>query len=242
VKPGMTLIVHSSLSSLGWVSGSSVAVVQALMDVVTEAGTIVMPAQAGDYSDPAKWCSPPVPEEWWQIIYDHMPAFDPQITPAYSMGKIAETFRTWPGTIRSNHPMDSFTAWGKHAHDITAHHLLEYGLGEGSPLSRMYALDGWVLLLGVGYDSNTSFHLAEYRAPGSVQITQGSPIYEDGERVWKKYRDIDIDSDIFPEVGAEFEQTGAVKIGTVGSAETRLFAQRPAIDFATQWFTRKRRL
>ncbi len=41
VTPGMTLIVHSSLSSLGWVCGGPVAVVQALMDVVTPEGTLV---------------------------------------------------------------------------------------------------------------------------------------------------------------------------------------------------------
>jgi aminoglycoside 3-N-acetyltransferase len=34
----MTLEVHSSLSTLGWVCGGPVALVQALMDVVTETG------------------------------------------------------------------------------------------------------------------------------------------------------------------------------------------------------------
>src|SRR5712691_1567855 len=43
VEAGMTLEVHSSLSTLGWVCGGPVAVVQALMDVVTETGTLLMP-------------------------------------------------------------------------------------------------------------------------------------------------------------------------------------------------------
>jgi aminoglycoside 3-N-acetyltransferase len=43
VVAGMTLIVHSSLRALGWVSGGSVAVVQALMDVISSEGTLVMP-------------------------------------------------------------------------------------------------------------------------------------------------------------------------------------------------------
>ncbi|MBW4644836.1 MAG: AAC(3) family N-acetyltransferase [Goleter apudmare HA4340-LM2] len=42
LKPGMTVIVHSSLSSLGWVCGGSVAVVQALTDVITPQGNLVM--------------------------------------------------------------------------------------------------------------------------------------------------------------------------------------------------------
>ncbi|TME55659.1 MAG: AAC(3) family N-acetyltransferase, partial [Chloroflexi bacterium] len=76
VEAGMTLIMHSSLKSLGWVCGGPVAVLQALMDVVTPSGTIVVPTQTGEYSDPAQWQHPPVPESWRQIIYDTMPAFD----------------------------------------------------------------------------------------------------------------------------------------------------------------------
>ena len=241
VTPGMTLLVHSSLSSLGWVSGGPVAVVQALMDVLTLEGTLVMPSHSGGNSDPAKWENPPVPEAWWQVIYDTMPPFDPQTTPTYHMGAVAETFRTWHGTLRSNHPTDSFAALGRNAALITEHHSLAYGLGENSPLAHVYDLDGYVLLLGVGYDRNTSFHLAEYRAPGVVQTELGAPILENGERVWKRYADIEIDSDIFPEIGADMErETHIAKIGKVGSATVRYFPQRPAVDYALTWLTRKR--
>jgi aminoglycoside 3-N-acetyltransferase len=96
-------------------------------------------------------------------------------------------------------------------------------------------------MLGTNYDTCTSLHLAEYRAPGAVEIMQGSPIIENGQRVWKQYPDIELDSDIFPEIGSEFEQAGQIKVAQIGSATTRLFRQRPAIDFATQWFTRRRK-
>jgi len=83
-------------------------------------------------------------------------------------------------------------------------------------------------------------HLAEYRAPGSKQIMLGAPVLEDGQRVWKKYRDIEIDSDIFPEIGADFEQTGQVRVAKVGSADTRLFRQRQVVDFTQEWLTARR--
>lgn len=242
VRPGMTLIVHSSLSSLGWVCGGAPTVVRALMDVITEDGTLVMPTHTGNYSDPANWSNPPVPQSWWEIIYESMPAFDPATTPSYLMGAIAENFRTTPGVLRSNHPQVSFAAWGKHAQQITAQHALAYGLGEQSPLARIYDLDGYILLLGVGYDRNTSFHLAEYRSPGITEVTLGAPITENGQRVWKNFPDIDIDSDIFPQIGERFEATGLVQRSLIGRADSRLLPQRPAIDFAVQWYRENRPL
>jgi aminoglycoside 3-N-acetyltransferase len=240
VKAGMTLEVHSSLSQLGWVCGGPVAVVQALMDVVTETGTLLMPTHSTNYTDPAKWSNPPVPQSWWPLLYEQMPAFDARITPSWLMGQVVETFRTWPGVLRSSHPAVSFAAWGRHAQTITANHSLDNGLGEQSPLARLYDLDGYVLLLGVSYESCTSLHLAEYRAPLSKPLTEGSPILENGQRVWKTYQDIELDSDQFPEIGAAFEEMGLVKTGPVGSAQAKLLPQRPAVDFATEWLTRKR--
>ena len=232
---GMTVLVHSSMSQIGYVPGSSVTVIQALQEVLTTAGTLVMPTHTGGYSDPAPWRHPPAPEAWHQIIRDTMPAFDPLLTPTRMMGAIPELFRTWPGVYRSNHPHDSFAAWGRHAVAITSDHALAYGLGEGSPLARIYDLDGYVLLLGVGHGNNTSFHLAEIRAKVGKIVQQGAPIWLNGRRVWQPYEDIDYDADCFPKIGADLEQEHPVRIGMVGLAECRLFSQKMAVDFATQW-------
>jgi aminoglycoside 3-N-acetyltransferase len=88
---------------------------------------------------------PPVPEAWWPVIRDHMPGFDPQITPSQGVGALPEVVRM----------LMSFAAIGPQAEPITAGHVLESGLGKGSPLARLYELDAAILLLGVGHASNT---------------------------------------------------------------------------------------
>jgi aminoglycoside 3-N-acetyltransferase len=235
VEPGMTLLAHSSLSSIGWVNGGAIAVIQALQDALTPNGTLVMPTHSGDLSDPALWENPPVPEPWWAIIRETMPPFDPKSTPTRGMGRIPESFRDMPGVFRSNHPAMSFAAIGGHAERIIADHSLNYPLGEDSPLARIYELNGWVILLGVGFESNTSFHLAEYRVPNPPTEQLGAPLLEDGKQTWATYQDVKLNADPFIKLGKCFEEDVKTMKGNVGSAIARLFRQREAVDYATRW-------
>lgn len=148
VAPGDTLLVHASLSSLGWVSGGAVAVIDALLQAVEPQGTIVMPAQSAGLTEPASWGAPPVPASWHQTIRETMPAYDPGTTPTRDMGRVAELFRNWPGALRSDHPSASFAALGPLSGQIIGHHDLADPLGEGSPLGALYSHDAKVLPIG----------------------------------------------------------------------------------------------
>lgn len=89
IKTGMTLIVHSSLSKIGFVSGGAQTVVQALKEVLGEEGTLIMPTHSADVSDPAEWHNPSVPKEWIEALQETMPAFEPDKTSAFLWGKLS---------------------------------------------------------------------------------------------------------------------------------------------------------
>lgn len=238
VEPGVALLVHSSLRQIGWTVGGAESVVQVLMDVLTPEGTLVMPTFSGQLSDPAVWQSPPAPPDWIEAIRTHMPPFDPARTPTRDMGRIVEAFRTWPGVRRSTHPVQSCAAWGRHAEYLVESHPLDWPLGDRSPLGRHYDLDGQVLLIGVGYDRNSSLHLAETRAKYRRQITRSVPVgRKDGSVDWIEIKDVDDDlGRLFPELGASFDETGHVRFGMLGGADCRLMSQRALADFAVSWF------
>lgn len=243
IRSGQTIMVHTSLSSLGFVCGGAQVVIEALLETVGPDGTIMMPTQSWKNLDPVTGVHWEEPEDWWPLIRAHWPAYQKEITPTNTMGAVAEMFRTWPGTLRSDHPARSVAANGRYAADLTANHDLSNIFGDDSPIGRLYALDGYVLLIGVGYDKNTSLHLADVRAsyPGKHNCTEYSAMMENGKRVWKEYDTLFVDGEDFDDIGKAFEQVHTVRKVTLGNGTLTLMRQRELVDFAVDWIEQNRK-
>ena len=240
---GATVIVHTSMSRLGWIAGGAQAVIGALLDPIGPRGTLVMPTHSGQLTDPAGWRAPPVPESWWETIREELPPYDPARTPTRSMGAVAESFRAYPGVRRSAHPHVSFAALGPAADSIVGEHPLGSMFGERSPLARLYDVDAQVLLAGVGHGNNTAIHLGEYRAnfPGKRTGTEGAPMLVDGERRWVRFEEILPDDGDFAVLGEDFaRETGEERRGALGWGEGRLMRVRAIVDYAEGWLARHR--
>lgn len=239
IQEGMTLEVHAALSSFGFVVGGSQTIVDALMETVGYDGTLVMPLQDSNNTEPSYWQNPPVERELWNEVRSSIPAFKPDESEFGFMGAIPNNLNRRPGAYRSYHPSCGFVTYGKYGKLIAHTHSLDFPFGEQSPLATMYGLPSYVVLLGVGYDNCTGLHLGECRSNVRPILLQGGAIEENGYRKWVKYLDYDLDSDEFVEIGKEMERKGLVKTGRVGESRSLFFKFAEAVDFCCEYLKEK---
>ncbi len=211
VLPGMRMLLHSSLSSIGYVEGGADAVIDAILEVLGPGGTLLVPTLTG--SEDLSPANPPI--------------FDPTNTPCWT-GRIPETLRARPGAIRSLHPTHSVAAIGAQAIDLTADHARSVTpCDEFSPYGKLANLPGsYIMLLGVSHQSNTTFHHVEEFAGVEYHIQPGfvqARIVRNGEQTRRhvmlhRYgyaRD-------FTRMEPLFVERGIQRNGRIGSADVRL--------------------
>lgn len=244
IQPGQCLLVHASLSSIGQVAGGASTVTAALRSALGSTGTLVVPTGTPDNSDTSRVYLARIagmtPEQAAQFR-SAMPPFDPATTPSTGAGRIAETVRMSPDAIRSAHPQTSFAAVGPAARLLMQNHELDCHLGEASPLGRLYQEDAWILMLGVGYEACTALHLAEYRySPDPPRRIYRCVVAFGDQPRWCEFEDVILDDSDLLDIGLDFDRTGKVKRGRIGSADCRLMRMTDVVDFATQWLSQHR--
>ena len=219
IQTGDTILVHSSLKSLGPVNGSSITVIEALLEAISPEGTLLMPSfQAG--------------AEFYLV--DRGCRFEIKNTPS-DCGVITETFRKMPGTIRSLNPTHCTAGYGPLARKLlSGHEKCRISVGCGSPYHRLAQRNSKILLLGVTHTVNTMLHL--------VENTNGAPTICRHE-----YQPVVVDVDgremvvpMFPHmpglprnyqrVDPLLAAAGIQTIGRVGQAEARLIQTMPMVE------------
>lgn len=240
---GQVVMLHASVKAIGWVVGGPDVVIQALLDVLTSEGTLMMLVSWED----SPYELPEWPKERQQAYLDECPPFDPARSRAFRAWSIlTEYLRTWPGACRSANPDKSFAAVGKHARMLTENHHLSYGYGPDSPLGRLCELNGKVLLLGSPLADVTLLHLSEHiaRVPDKPVVHYRMPILRNGSRQWVEVEEFDTNrpigpgEDYFEAIMTELLASGQGKWGKVGMADSYLFDAATLSRFAIAWLER----
>lgn len=154
IRKGDTLLVHSSLSSFGYVEGGTQTVIEALLASVGISGNVFVPTLTGKPSD-----GPTNP-----------PVFDVKKSPCWT-GIIPSEFMKLPDAKRSLHPTHSVAGIGPLVdYLIKGHEDSLTPCGKDSLYIKIAEIGGYILLLGVTMDSNTTIHSAEELANVSYHL------------------------------------------------------------------------
>lgn len=218
VRPGTRVVVHSSMRAVGPVPGGPAALAQALVDAVGPDGLVLAPT----------------------FTYDS-PRFDPAGTPGRT-GAVGEALRLRPDAVRSLHPFYSVAAVGAGAATLCAGHELVPGTGIDSPLDRLAADGGQVLLLGVGHIANTTGHVGEFHAhapyldiPFDPDWPVAAEIHRpDGDVLRVAYDRFAGCSRTFGVLERPLRERGAIRDGLVGRAAAQLVAGAAVVEEAAK--------
>ena len=240
------VLVHCSMNRIGVVRGGPGTLLAAIRAVIGPQGTVVVPTQTADNSTTSRYYRSAVRDmtrRQRKRYVERLPGFHRDRTPSFRMGRLAEFVRQHPESVRSDHPQTSFAAIGPSAATLMARHDLASHLGDESPLAALYDAGGHCLLLGVGYDTCTALHLAEYRLPPGVPVRTKQYrcfVARGNRRKSVVFRAVDLDDSCFPELGVQLDAEPFVRSGQVGDTTARLIPVRPAVEYAIDWLARRR--
>lgn len=237
MEKGMEVMAHSSMKSLGFVVNGALDVIDALLEVIGEEGTLLMPSHTGQLTDPAGWKNPPIPSEYIETVRHCMRHFDLKTTPIRNRGVIPQVFLTYPGVCRSHHPLNSVIAKGRQAANFTQEHALHASEGMESPIGRLYERDGFVILIGVTLARCTAIHLAEFIADVTYLKKNSLKVLlrgKDGNNEFVRLERYPGDSEHFDKVRRDFQNKGIFKDVNFRSGKLVFFPIKPVVDFVVR--------
>jgi aminoglycoside 3-N-acetyltransferase len=249
IEPGDVVMLHTKLSSLGYVIGGADTVVEGLLERLGASGTlVVMTGWEHDAYHLEDW-----PPDLQEAYRRDPPAFDPELSEAArDYGRLPERIRTWPGARHSSHPECRFSAIGRMAEWITADQPKNHPYGPGSPLAKLVEVGGSVLMLGAPLDTITLLHHAEElaRVPGKRFVHYSCPVRTPAGIEWVDIEDIETsvgalpyeqvvgERDAFEVIAEEALAARIGKTGSIGESRSILFPARDLVDFGVAWIER----
>jgi aminoglycoside N3'-acetyltransferase len=246
IRRGQALMVHASLRAIGPVEGGAGGMIRALDAAVGRTGGVMMVLGA---RDDWAWVNDRPESERAALLAEAEP-FDAARTPADpDVGRLAEVFRTTPGTLVTDHPEGRFGARGSLARTLLEDQPWDDYYGPGSPLERLCRLNGAVLRLGADPNTVTLLHYAEYLAAvpakrrllrhrrvlgpdGPAIRTVGSLDDSDGIVAWPG-------EDYFTLILQDYLAAGHGARDRVGQAASELLDARDLVAYAAVWMERR---
>lgn len=228
IRKGMVVFVEANILKYNNIVGGNRTLIEALQEIITYDGCIICSGKTPYNKDLLSCGKVDVSFDKIEDIRQSIPPFNKkQSIPTNSF---AQELMQYDGAIRSNHPLESFVAWGKYSKLICDKHQLHFAYGSESPLNKLKDLEGKVLMIGTKFENSDIFkYFANYDDNVPIRIVS-SPIEKKGslhyiEMLQKDYHEYD--SLAFKQA---LEECNIVDKIMIGSAKTYLYDFKEAIQ------------
>ena len=209
IAPSDTLLIHSSMKSIGEVDGGADAVLDMLMDYFKESGLLLFPTLS------------------YRSVNAGITRFDVVNTPACT-GILPELFRKKPGVVRSLHPTHSLAAFGSDAENfVSGHEKADTPAPVGSPWWKILQKKGKIMFIGTGINCNTFLHGVDewLNLPGFLtEHVEDLEIVDYNGNVIKspQHRHCAGRNGYYESLESRFEAAGAMVRGKFGNANVQV--------------------
>ena len=220
-KGDETIIIHSSLKSIGETEKRADGILDALQEFFAE-GLLVFPSMS------------------YSLVNAKQPVFSVRDTPC-CVSSLPEIFRKRPGVIRSLHPTHAVAAIGKDAAEFVAgHEKFDSPAHPDSPWGKLYKRNAVIMFIGTKtIHCNTFLHGVEEWLPVPGMLTdyhEALVVYDyEGKRIEvPSRRHVGGHSKWYDLMQPVFRKAGALREGRFGDAEVFLVDARKAGDAVYQ--------
>lgn len=151
-----------------------------------------------------------------------------------SLGIITDTVKNRPNAVKSIHPLACVAAIGKYAEEICRDHWkAELAHAEDTPYLRIAQLGGYVCLLGVDQDRNTTLHTVEelLRLPYLRKTAESTFDTPEG-KVTKSWPFFPGPHRDFIGLDRALRESGRMRMRRIGDAVSRLIKSADLIEIA----------
>lgn len=149
-----------------------------------------------------------------------------------ALGVLTEVFKARPEAIHSPCPVGTVAAIGADAETLCRDHWqAETAHGKDTPFTRLAEMDGYICLLGVDQDRNTSLHSVEALLE-LPYLCETSRTFElpDGREITKSWKYYPGPHRDFIGIDRYFRESGAMKIRRIGNSQVRLIKSRDLLE------------
>lgn len=216
LRSGMNIVLDLD-GSFEEIIGEEKTILDAIIEIIGYEATLLIPSFTRYLAHPISKNMEIEYELLKQVDYS-FPHFD--IRKSLPETTAAKQMMVYEDSLRSNHPMYSFLAWGKYAQSVISQHPLHFALSKHSPIGKMKDLGAYYLNINLKENVFFDFVATSTRIQ-NIKVNVVPIIYKD-QRQEKELLEYDFNTNAYQHIEKLMEKENLIFTSQIGEHKMTL--------------------